>query len=61
LEFEQALSHDRELLQLGPERSQVGDALQLVFLSLLHELLQLIEVGRGWSILPVPASAAGNG
>jgi hypothetical protein len=61
LELEQALSHDSELLQLGPEQSQVGDALQLLFwLLLLHELPQLTEVDRGGSLEVLPASRPGN-
>ena len=47
MELEQALSQDSELLQLGPEQSQLGEALQLLFWLLLHELLQLTEVDRG--------------
>jgi hypothetical protein len=60
LELEQALSQDNELLQLGPEQSQLGEALQLVFWLLLHELPQLTEVDRGGSLEVVPPSSPGN-
>lgn len=50
-------SHDSELLQLGPEQLQFGDASQLL---LLHDLPQLTSVVRGGSLL-VPASTPGPG
>jgi hypothetical protein len=49
-------SHDSELLQLGPEQLQFGDASQLL---LLHELPQLTSVVRGGG--SVPASTPGPG
>jgi hypothetical protein len=52
-------SQDSELLQLGPEQLQFGEASQ--FLSLLHESPQLTFVDRGGSVLAVPASTPGPG
>jgi hypothetical protein len=61
-EFEQPLSHDSELLQLGPEQSQLGEAVQFSFL-FEHESLQLTFVERGGSVgsaVP-PSTSPGNG
>jgi hypothetical protein len=60
-EREQALSQDSELLQLGPEQSQLGEALQRMLGLLLHELLQLTEVERGGAAGGLPPSSPGNG
>jgi hypothetical protein len=60
LELEQALSQERELLQLGPVQSQVGDAVQLLLL-LLHASPQLTLVERGGSGGGEPPSGPGNG
>jgi len=51
-------SHDSELLQLGPEQLQFGDASQ--FLSLLHESPQLTFVERGGSLAPASTPGPGN-
>jgi len=62
LEREQALSQDSALLQLGPEQSQLGDAVQFSFL-FEHESLQLTFVDRGGSVggaVP-PSTSPGNG
>ena len=59
MELEHALSQDSELLQLGPEQLQFGDAEQF-WLLLLHELPQLTEVERGGLDGGTPASADGN-
>jgi hypothetical protein len=56
--LEHVLSQDSELPQLGPEQSQLGDASQLVLLS-LHESPQLTLVERGGSE-GMPPSTPGN-
>jgi hypothetical protein len=58
-EFEQPLSHDSELLQLGPEQSQLGDAVQFSFL-FEHESPQLTDVERGGGGAVVPPSTSGG-
>jgi hypothetical protein len=59
LELEQALSHESELLQLGPVQSQVGEAVQLLLL-LLHASPQLTLVERGGSGGGDPPSGPGK-
>jgi hypothetical protein len=60
LELEHALSHDSELLQLGPVQSQLGEAVQLLLL-LSQPLPQLTEVERGGPGGGSPPSTPGNG
>jgi hypothetical protein len=47
-ELEHALSHENELPQLGPSQLQLGDASQLLLLS-LHESPHEMSVSRGGS------------
>jgi len=56
-ELEHALSHDSELLQLGPVHEQFGEAWQ--FWSFEHEFEHATEVERGGSVAS-PPSGPGN-
>ena len=59
-ELEQPLSHDSELLQLGPEQSQLGWLSQLLLLLELQPSPQSTDVERGGRGGTTPPSSVGN-